>query len=247
MAPFGFVPDWLAPATVRAWQTVRIGGVSRSPYDSLNMALHVGDDPAAVQQNRTRLFEALKLPSMPHFLDQQHTARVAKFSHPAKMGETPLLADAAWTDVPGVVLAVMTADCLPILLADEQGGCVAAIHAGWRGLENGVIDNTLAALPVRAQALTAWIGPGISHDHFEVGSEVREAMLDGRRALPVHFDAKGEKWLMDLPAIATWQLNRLGVGRVASSGLCTWSDPARFYSYRRDGRTGRMATLIWLY
>lgn len=246
MDALGFVPDWPAPAGVHAWQTVRAGGVSQPPYESLNLALHVGDDPDAVRKNRKRLFEALKLPSMPHFLDQQHTARVAKFSQPVKMGETPLLADAAWTDAPGVVLAVMTADCLPILLADEQGDCVAAIHAGWRGLENGVIDNTVATLPVMPQALTAWIGPGISHDHFEVGSEVYEAMLNGRRALPTHFDARGGKWLMDLAAIAAWQLKRLGVGRVVNSGLCTWSEPARFYSYRRDGRTGRMATLIWL-
>jgi len=238
------VPDWPAPPTVRACTTTRAGGVSAPPFDSLNLAGHVGDRAEAVQRNRERLKKALKLPGMPRFLHQVHGSAVVKFCRAKKVGDPPV-ADAAWTEETGVVLAVLTADCLPIVLSDRQGTVIAAIHAGWRGLDNGIIEQTLARLPQRADWL-AWIGPGLRAADFEVGDEVREQLLAHGRALPEHFlphDRAG-RHLLDAAAVARWQLERQGVSTVADCGLSTLRDE-RFYSYRRTPETGRMATLIW--
>ncbi len=239
-------PEWDVPPSVRALTTTRQGGVSAPPYETLNLAMHVGDTLDAVHRNRQIVQDALKWPHSPVFLDQRHTNRVRKIDGLKKTGGPPV-ADACWTDVPGVPLVVMTADCLPIVLCDEAGSVVAAVHAGWRGLDNGVIGATVATLPVPASRLLAWIGPGISQHHFQVGDEVRERLCGQGRAQPMHFVAdEAGRWRMDLAGIAAWQLGRLGLSRVWQSGLCTYSDIWRFYSYRRDGVTGRMGTFVWI-
>ena len=238
--------EWSAPAPVRALTTTRCGGVSRSPYDTLNLALHVGDVAQKVLENRQIVQQALKLPQMPLFLHQQHTNTVCKIDGPKKSGG-PLVGDACWTDKPGMPLVVMTADCLPIVLCDRAGAVVAAVHAGWRGLDNGVIEATVASLPVPPTALMAWIGPGISQRHFQVGDAVRQQLCGRDRALTDHFVAdETGRWRMDLAAIAAWQLQRLGVVQVWQSSLCTYAEAGRCYSYRRDGVTGRMGTFIWM-
>ncbi len=239
-------PNWQVPMHIRAWQTYRTGGVSRAPYDSLNLALHVEDVPECVLENRKIVQKALNLPQKPTFLDQRHTNQVIKIFENEKKGETPV-ADASWTDHMNTVLAVMTADCLPILMTNKTGTLVAAIHAGWRGLENGIIAQTLQALPEVPENLLVWIGPGISKAYFEVGEDVRDQMLCGAQATPEHFEASRQgRWLMDLQGIARWQLQRLGVERIWAAEVCTYAQSAHFFSYRRAGQTGRMATFIWM-
>ena len=246
MALAWITPEWDAPISVRALTTTRQGGVSLPPYDSLNLAGHVGDAPDAVRRNRQIVQNAFQWPKTPVFLDQQHTNRVRKIGGSKKTGGSPV-ADACWTDMPGVPLVVMTADCLPVVLCDERGSVAAAVHAGWRGLDNGVIAATVAALPVPAERLLAWVGPGISQCHFQVGDDVYERLRARGQALETHFLADGEgRWRMDLAGVAAWQLEQLGVGRVRQSGLCTFADAWRFYSYRREGVTGRMGTFIWI-
>ena len=234
-------PDWPAPPGVQAAMTLRTGGVSTGPYASLNLGDHVGDEPAAVVENRRRLREALGLPSEPLWLEQVHGTAVAGFE-----GAGRPRADAAVALAPAQVCAVMVADCLPVLLADRVGTCVAAAHAGWRGLAAGVLEATVAALPADPAQLTAWLGPAIGPEAFEVGPEVREAFL---AVDPESADAfrrgKGDRWLADAYRLARQRLARAGVTDVHGGGLCTVSDPSRFFSYRRDGVTGRMAALIW--
>lgn len=234
--------DWPLPPGVHAVQTERRGGFSQPPFDGFNLGDHCGDDPGHVARNRARLRTVLALPAEPRWLRQVHgTAVVA--AHEA-WAETQ--ADASWTDRPGVVCAVLTADCLPVLLASDDGRVVAAAHAGWRGLAAGVLEATLAALPVAPSALSAWLGAAIGPRAFEVGPEVREAFL---RVQPRSADAFrpgiGDRWHCDLFALARERLARAGVERVHGGGVCTHDTPDRYYSFRRDARCGRMATLIW--
>jgi YfiH family protein len=235
-------PDWAAPARVRAAMTTRQGGVSEGSFASFNLAQHVGDDPAAVAENRRRLSAALELPEEPRWLEQVHGTRVAVL--PSR-SEGP--ADAAVAFERGPVCAVLVADCLPVFLASRSGDRVGIAHAGWRGLAAGVVEATVAALGGDPADLVAWLGPSIGRDAFEVGSEVRDA-FDARDdgASAAIRPGRGGRWLADLPALARRRLAAAGILAVTGGGHCTHSDAARFYSYRRDGATGRMAALAWL-
>jgi len=237
------VPDWPVPAAVRAVTTTRQGGVSKGCYASMNPADHVGDDPAAVSANREILQQALGLPAQPLWLQQVHGTAVV---NAATVG-SPVQADAAYSTQAGVVCAVLTADCLPVLLADKTGQCVAAIHAGWRGLLAGVIEQSVSAMGRPDGDLLAWLGPAIGPAAFQVGDEVRDAFMAHDALATVAFrQAADGKWFADLYQLARQRLAGCGVTAVYGGGYCSYTDAARFYSYRRDGTTGRMATLIWL-
>jgi YfiH family protein len=243
MRPEWIVPRWPAPARARAVSTTRPGGVSRPPYDVLNLADHVGDDPGAVAANREFLAKALGLPATPAWLQQVHGTRVVDASEVT----APVAADAAFAREPNVVCAVLTADCLPVLLCDRGGRAVAAAHAGWRGLAAGVIERTVDALPVPGGELLAWLGPAIGAAAYVVGGEVRESFLAHDPAAAAAFrPAAGGGWHADLYQLARQRLQRHGVTDVYGGEFCTFQEPARFYSFRRDGVTGRMASLIWL-
>lgn len=235
------VPDWPAPACVRALVTSRNGGVSPAPYHSLNLGNHVGDDPLHVLENRRLL--RTHLPAEPKWLMQVHGIRAVD----AATLTQPVEADAAYARSPDTVCAIMMADCLPILIADQAGTVVAAVHGGWRGLAAGVIESTVREIGLPPAHLLAWLGPGIGPSAFEVGPEVRDAFVreDGAaaRAFSPH---RAGKWLADLYNLARLRLRRAGVTGIHGGGLCTWSDPQRFFSHRRDRVTGRMAALIWL-
>lgn len=217
--------------------------MSGGAYTSLNLGDHVGDDPAAVANNRQRLLSAAHLPATPAWLRQVHGTVVADSPM-----ETGCEADAVIADRPGQVCAVLTADCLPILLCDRLGHRVAAVHAGWRGLAAGVIEATIERMGIDPSALLAWLGPAIGPAHFEVGAEVRTAFLTWRSdAARAFAPAPGGRWLANLFVLARQRLDACGVTRVYGGDLCTVSDPSRFFSYRRDrGTTGRMASLIWI-
>jgi polyphenol oxidase len=235
------VPDWPVPATVHALITTRAGGSSRGPYESLNLGTRVNDSADAVVANRAILRSLL--PAEPAWLNQVHGTRVVE----ADAVTTPLEADASFTRSPGTVCTVLVADCLPVLLADRHGGVVAAAHAGWRGLAAGVIESTIAAMTCPPDQLIAYLGPAIGADAFEVGENVYQAFLAhdslAQQAFRPH--APG-KWLADLFLLARQRLAASGVSAVYGGGLCTFSDPQRFFSHRRDRVTGRMAALIWL-
>jgi len=234
--------DWPAPRGVHAWVTTRDGGVSRGPYASLNLADHVGDDPIAVTRNREILARALALPAEPVWLEQVHGCAVADVRESGR----GCRADAAVGRGPGQVCVVLTADCLPILLCDRSGTRVAAVHAGWRGLADGVLEASLAMLGRPGGDVMAWLGPAIGPDAFEVGDEVRMRFLADDPAAAGCFRPRGGgRWLADLFGLARRRLAAQGVCAVYGGGQCTVSDPRRFYSYRRDGMTGRMASLIW--
>lgn len=235
------VPDWPAPPNVRAMVTTRQGGVSLPPWDSFNLGDHVGDDPAQVAENRKRLRAGL--PSEPVWLRQVHGTRCVDASAVAPGTE----ADAAIARRPGVVCAVLTADCLPVLLCDEAGTVVGAAHAGWRGLVSGVIETTVAAMNTPVDRLLAWLGPAIGPQAFEVGDEVRAQFMAHNLAAKAAF-VPGDpgKWWCDIYLLARQRLAALGVRRIASPDFCTVQDRESFFSYRRDGVTGRMASLIWL-
>lgn len=237
------IPDWLLPANARACSSTRIGGTSLAPWDSLNLGAHVGDDPQNVQANRQRLVEELNLPSMPVWLEQVHGTDVLLLD-----GQPPtsLRADAVYTREPGVVCAVMTADCLPVLFCSADGLEVAAAHAGWRGLCSGVLEATLNAFSAPAQDISVWLGPAIGPSAFEVGSEVRDAFCTIDPAAGSAFRAVGEKFYADLWMLATQRLNAAGVRNIRGGGDCTYTREEQFFSFRRDGITGRMASFIWL-
>jgi YfiH family protein len=244
MHPDWIVPDWPAPPHVRAVVTTRSGGVSTGPYASFNLGQSTGDEVGAVSANRERL-RAL-LPEEPRWLKQVHGARVLRAQDIADHPE----ADASVSDTRGVVCAILVADCLPMLFTDRHGTFVAAAHAGWRGLAEGVIDNTVRMITRHASTardLLAYIGPGIGPSAFEVGDDVYDAFTsrDGGSSFAFQRTAVG-KWLADLPALARLALARCGVEQVYGGDLCTYSDPARFYSYRRDKVTGRMGAFVWL-
>ncbi|MCG8992080.1 peptidoglycan editing factor PgeF [Laribacter hongkongensis] len=234
---------WPAPARIRTLVTTRDGGVSLAPYASLNLGQHVGDDPAAVAENRARLRACL--PAEPFWLNQVHGIGVQEAC--ADAPDVPPDADAGFTRQPGVVCAVMTADCLPVLLTDRSGSVVAAAHAGWRGLCNGIIEATIVRMAVPANDILAWLGPAIGPDAFEVGPEVRTAFMAHDPTAASAFAAIPDgKYLADIYLLARQRLNACGVTEVHGGDACTVTERERYFSYRRDGRTGRMASLIWL-
>jgi len=234
-------PEWPAPPRVRALQTLRGGGCSPAPWDSCNLGDHVGDAPERVAANRASL-RALA-PNKPCWLRQVHGVAVVD----AAAASGVPAADAAFTRRPGSVCAVMTADCLPVLFCDRAGSVVAAAHAGWRGLAAGVLEATVAAMGAPPDELLAWFGPAIGPRCFEVGGEVRAAFVDRDPAAAGAFQALGgNKWLADIYALARLRLAAVGVTKTFGGDHCTVSEAGRFFSYRRDGTTGRMATLIWL-
>jgi YfiH family protein len=235
------IPDWPAPANVRSLQTTRAGGISSVPYDSLNLGDHVGDAPLAVQRNRMQLNSLL--PSEPVWLNQVHGTTVANADRASCLPQ----ADACIARHRAAVCAVMTADCLPVLLCDTQGSVVGVAHAGWKGLAAGVIEATVKSMDVAPETVMAWLGPAISRDAFEVGDEVRAAFVAVQpQAASAFVAGKSGKWFADLYALARLRLNALGITRVYGGGSCTFGERERYYSYRRDGATGRMGTFIWL-
>jgi YfiH family protein len=237
------VPEWPVPPWVRACTTTRSGGISEGGYASLNLAEHVGDDPVCVTENRRRLFEALHLSAAPLWLRQMHGTTVVD----AATVKPDCEADAAFVTRSGIACAVLTADCLPLLLCDSGGTRVAAVHAGWRGLLGGVIENSVRCLDCPGSRLLAWLGPAIGPGAFEVGDEVRDAFVaeDPQAAVAFRPSPAG-RWLADIYELAWQRLARMHVTAVYGGHWCTVNDRERFYSYRRDGVTGRMASLIWL-
>jgi YfiH family protein len=237
--------DWPLPRGVRAAFTTRNGGTSRAPWDSFNVAGHVGDAAAAVAANRAQLVSRLALPSEPAWLNQVHGSEVVDLDS-RQMTDGPVTGDASITAAANRVCVIMVADCLPVLFASHDGRRVGAAHAGWRGLAGGVLEATVRALAVDPATLTAWLGPAISREHFEVGAEVRDAFLDTDPGVAQFFapNARG-RWQADLVGLARRRLGRLGVGSVVGGHWCTYADGTHFYSYRRDGAGGRMAALIW--
>ncbi|WP_339492080.1 peptidoglycan editing factor PgeF [Pseudomonas sp. EA_15y_Pfl2_R67] len=234
------IPDWPASARVKACVTTRAGGVSLAPFDSLNLGDHVGDDPTAVAENRRRLTDQFAI--TPAWLQQVHGIAVVE-ADPSQVAT----ADASWTDTPGIACTAMTADCLPVLFCNRAGTRVAAAHAGWRGLANGVLEATLDSFAVPADEILAWLGPAIGPQAFEVGPEVREAFIVQLPQAAQAFAASRNtgKFLADIYALARLRLAAHGVTAVYGGGLCTVTDP-RFFSFRRNPRTGRFASLIWI-
>jgi purine-nucleoside/S-methyl-5'-thioadenosine phosphorylase / adenosine deaminase len=238
--PDWVVPDWPAPHRVRALVTSRAGGVSSGPYASLNLGSRVGDDPACVERNRAVLRACL--PSDPCWMKQVHGTRVVA----AREAGVEVEADAAVSSAGGEVCAVLVADCLPVLLCDRDATVVAVAHAGWRGLSAGVIEAAVAAMRVPPQAVLAWLGPAIGAQAYEVGEDVRNAFLERDAGASAAFASRPDgKYLADLAMLARLRLGACGVGHVYGGGLCTASEQ-RFFSFRRDRITGRMAGLIWM-
>jgi polyphenol oxidase len=241
-------PDWPVPGRVRAVFTLRVGGVSAGLCASLNVGAQVQDDPEAVVENRRRIAAAFNLPAEPAWLTQVHGAAVCRLE---PRTEPMLKADAVVTTEVGRVCVIQVADCLPVLFAARDGSVVGAAHAGWRGLAAGVLENTLARLGVPPAQLLAWIGPGIGPAHFEVGAEVRDALVGGapqngaeQAAAAFQPNARG-RWQCDLVALTRQRLAAAGLTNIHGGNWCTFADAARFFSHRRDGRSGRMAALIW--
>jgi polyphenol oxidase len=235
------VPDWPAPAAVRALVTTREGGVSEGRYASMNLGSHVGDDPARVAANRARLRQ--QLPAEPLWLHQVHGVSVADASS-AVSGDT---ADAAVAHASGPVLAILTADCLPVLLCHRDASAIGIAHAGWRGLAAGVIERTIEALRVPPAEVIAWLGPAIGPRAYEVGTEVRDAFvrIDANADAAFTAGRPGHHWA-DLYRLARQRLEKTGIMSIHGGHHCTFTEKERFFSYRRDGETGRMASLIWL-
>ena len=235
-------PDWPAPASVQAYATTRQGGSSLPPWDSLNLGDHVGDEPLAVAHNRLTLTRTLGLPGSAHWLQQVHGARVADLS----AGRVAAPADGSFSRQPGQVCVVMTADCLPVLLCDRRGRAVAALHAGWRGLAAGVLEQGVACFVeagIAPAELMAWLGPAIGAAAYEVDEPVRRAFPDDREAFA---ENRRARWQLDLAGLARRRLAQAGVTACYGGQLCTFSDRRRFFSHRRDGICGRQAVLIWL-
>ncbi len=239
--PDWIVPDWPAPANVKAFITTRSGGVSGGAFASLNLGLRTDDDAQAVAANRKRLCESL--PQQPQWLKQVHGASVVEADRLAGVPE----ADAAIARQPDTVCAVLVADCIPVLLADRAGTTVAMAHCGWRGLAGGILENTLMRMSQPPGQILAYLGPGIGPRAFEVGADVRDAFLavDAQAEIAFKPHATG-KWLADLFLLARQRLARAGLSSIHGGELCTFTDSQRFFSYRRDRTTGRMAAVIWL-
>ncbi len=253
MSTLSFIhPDWPAPANVKALQTIRAGGVSQGLYASLNLGAHVNDDPMAVARNRQLL--SPYLPSEPVWVNQVHGVDVID----AATSSCVQNADASFTTQANVVCVTMTADCLPVLLCDKSGTVVAAVHAGWRGLCDGVIEAAIRKMHVLPTEVLVWLGPAIGPNAFEVGDDVRQQFIAQDDQARLAFKTIGDKWLCNLYLIARQRLNALGVTQIYgasdhgiydenhSDGFCTYTDEARFFSFRRDNATGRMASIIWL-
>ncbi|MCF6204241.1 MAG: peptidoglycan editing factor PgeF [Methylococcaceae bacterium] len=233
-------PDWPVASNIHAAVTLRSGGVSQNAFDSLNLGLHVNDEPENVYKNRRILSRVLDLPSEPVWMDQVHGIDVIKADQRNQIEK----ADASYTDKKNTVCAVLTADCLSILLATIDGKKIAAIHAGWRGLFSGVVANTVNTMGTIN--LVAWLGPAIGVDCFEVGQEVKNSFIKKSENFTQVFTKINEKkYLADIYKLAKIELASVGIKQVYGGGFCTVTDKERFYSYRRDGETGRMATLIW--
>lgn len=235
------IPKWPAPKHVKAVSSTRIGGVSQGIYRGLNVGTHVGDKSSVVQRNRVITANQANMPSAPIWLNQTHSTNILRVSGPT---DVILDADGSVTSQKNVVLSAMTADCLPVLLTDIDGSQVAAVHAGWRGLADGIVENALLAFD---KPVMAWLGPAIGARVFEVGSDVLEAFTQfDSHAVKAFTPLPNGKWLADMTLLATQRLNKAGVELVYDSNLCTYSEPTRFYSYRRDGMTGRQCTFIWI-
>ncbi|MFP3516852.1 peptidoglycan editing factor PgeF [Pseudomonas sp. SIMBA_077] len=234
------IPDWPAPAGIRACVTTRAGGVSVAPFDSLNLGDHVGDDPVSVAQNRQRLTDMFDV--QPAWLSQVHGIVVAP-ANPDQIAE----ADASWTATPGIACTVMTADCLPALFCDRAGARVAAAHAGWRGLAAGVLEAAAKSLHVEPHDILVWLGPAIGPKTFEVGGEVREVFIKDLPDAAAAFapSINEGRYMADIYALARLRLARCGITAVYGGGFCTVTDP-RFFSYRGSPRTGRFASLVWI-
>ena len=236
--------SWPAPANIKAGTTTRIPGCSQPPFDSFNLAMHVGDAAQDIVQNRSDLIEILNLPSEPVWLQQIHSGNAVQY----RKGMVSPRADAMYTNLQGIVCVVLTADCIPILLCASSGQEIAVVHAGWRGLNKGIITNALKEFSADPGEIMAWIGPGISREHYEVGDDVRQAF----KGLPAAVldecftPADQNKWLADLAGLATAELKSAGLTGVYHSGHCTYRDSSRYFSYRREKKTGRMASLIWI-
>lgn len=236
-------PDWPAPENVHAVCTTRSGGVSVAPFDSLNLGDHVGDDPIAVARNRQLVAEVLDLPSTPFWLQQVHGVKVAQ----QNVDNLGCPADASVSFKTSEVCVVMTADCLPVLFCNRAGTRVAAAHAGWRGLCDGVLEETVRALDCDPAELLAWMGPAIGPQAFEVGDEVRTAFMAHNPQAAIAFQAtQTGKWLADIYQLGRQRLTASGLKAVYGGGLCTYTQQDLFFSFRRDNQTGRMASLIWL-
>ncbi|MCP4042461.1 MAG: peptidoglycan editing factor PgeF [Gammaproteobacteria bacterium] len=243
MNPDIIIPDWPAPRGVRAAITTRQGGYSSAPFNGFNLAGHVGDSEATVTANRVLLKEYLQLPTEPFWLQQVHGIGIVDAATAVDSPE----GDGSYSTRAGVVCAVLTADCLPVLLCDRNRTRVAAVHAGWRGLCAGVIESAVRAMQPSGEELLAWLGPAIGPRVFEVGPEVKEAFLAHDSMASTAFTpSSAGRWLADIYELARQRLQEAGVRSIYGGGSCTFTDATRFYSYRRDGVTGRMASLIWL-
>jgi hypothetical protein len=240
-------PDWPAPANIRAVCTTRAGGASQHPWVSLNLGDHVGDAPEHVLENRMRLANVCGLPADAFgWLNQVHGTEVVNL--PAGDATVVPEADASFTRVTNIACAILTADCLPVVLCDQNGTTVAAAHAGWRSLCDGVLENLVARMALPGNTLMAWLGPAIGPQAFEVGPEVKAAFIAQDPQAEAAFSAVGAReghYMADLYRLARQRLETLGVKNISGGDFCTVTDSQRFYSYRRDGQTGRMATVIW--
>lgn len=237
-------PNWQVPSNIHAFTTTRQGGVSISPFDSFNLGDHVDDEKSAVKTNRTLLMEKFHLPHPPLFLTQTHSTNVIRLPYSGDNFE----ADAVYTNQPNQVCAVMTADCLPVLFTTKQGNEVAAAHAGWRGLCDGVLEETVKCFQAQPQDIIVWLGPAIGPNAFQVGKEVVEQFIcfDPIAEMAFRADSSQQgKYLGNLYQIATQRLNKLGITKISGGDHCTFSEEKLFFSYRRDGKTGRMASVIW--
>lgn len=236
-------PDWPAPLNVKAVSTTRQGGFSQAPFDSMNVGTHVGDDASVVKKNRDQLKQLINLPNSPLWLEQVHGTDVIHASSWQKSSQ----ADAIYSDQPNHVCAIMTADCLPVLFTDRQGKQVAAAHAGWRGLLNGVLENTVSQFTGAREDILVWLGPAIGPTQFEVGQEVYAAFTaysqDAMQAFKV---SDQTHYLADIYLLAKQRLSALGITQIYGGDFCTVTEKQRFFSYRRDGITGRMVSLIWI-
>lgn len=234
-------PDWPAPATVRAFTTTRNGGFSHDPWSSLNLGKSCGDDPQHVEQNRSLLLRLL--PGEPRWLNQVHGTNVVRWD---EVDESGTDADAIVSHHPGQLCAVLTADCLPVLFCNRAGTAIAAAHAGWRGLAAGILEATVLAMECKPAELMAWLGPAIGPRAFEVGKDVYDAFVNLNSENATAFKPHGERWLADLYQLARFALTRVGITQISGGQFCTYEEQDNYFSYRRDGETGRMATAVWL-
>ncbi|OOF60134.1 peptidoglycan editing factor PgeF [Rodentibacter myodis] len=237
-------PHWPVAANIHAFTTTRTGGVSLAPFDSFNLGDHVGDEKSAVKTNRTLLVEKFNLPQSPLFLNQTHSTRVIRLPY----GGNNIEADAVYANQRNQVCAVMTADCLPVLFTTKQGDEVAAAHAGWRGLCDGILEETVKCFQANPQDIWVWLGPAIGPNAFQVGKEVVEQFMAFDPLAETAFNAdpsQEKKYLGNLYQLATQRLNKLGITHIFGGEHCTFNEKALFFSYRREGKTGRMASVIW--